>query len=331
MPTMAVRNDSGRWRRRAISIPLLLVAAAASPLAVLLSPLLAVLDGLTGRTTARAALFLSWYLLCELLGLLACVLAWAGSGGGRDRDRLIRWSHIMQRRWAAALTDGLVWLFDLQLRVEGQEETRGGPLLLLVRHASMADTVLPMMLVALPNRYRARYVLKAELQWDPCLDVVGHRLPNAFIRRGDGASEIDAIAALGRDLPGDGLVVLFPEGSRFSPRKQARRVADLQSRRDPLLAEARALKHTLPPRSGGALGLVDAAPGVDVAFCAHTGLDGIRRMSDLTNGALLRRTVRVRFWRVPAARIPQGFAARRRWLFAQWGEIDAWIDAARRV
>ena len=41
-----------------------------------------------------------------------------------------------------------------------------------------------------------------ELLWDPCLDVVGQRLPNVFVRRGDGdgASEIAAVRAPAADL-----------------------------------------------------------------------------------------------------------------------------------
>ena len=40
------------------------------------------------------------------------------------------------------------------------------------------------MIVAREARIRLRYVLKHELRWDPCLDIVGWRLPNAFVRRG---------------------------------------------------------------------------------------------------------------------------------------------------
>ena len=53
----------------------------------------------------------------------------------------------------------------------------------------MGDTVLPVVFFALPTGVRLRYVLKRELLFDPCLDIVGQRLPNYFARRGAGATE----------------------------------------------------------------------------------------------------------------------------------------------
>jgi len=38
------------------------------------------------------------------------------------------------------------------------------------------------------------------------------------------------------------------------------------------------------------------------------------------------RQVNVRFWRVPADRIPEDPDARERWLFDQWSRIDAWLS-----
>jgi 1-acyl-sn-glycerol-3-phosphate acyltransferase len=86
--------------------------------------------------------------------------------------------------------------------------------IVLMRHASLADSLLPAVLLG-TRGLRLRYVLKRELLWDPCLDVVGQRLPNAFIRRGSGESdaEIDAIRALGRDLGDDEGVLIYPEGA----------------------------------------------------------------------------------------------------------------------
>ncbi|MDC0708578.1 hypothetical protein POL68_08865 [Stigmatella sp. ncwal1] len=48
------------------------------------------------------------------------------------------------------------------------------------------------------RRGQLKYVLKRELLWDPCLDVVGRRLPNVFVERsGDrGKAEIEAVATL---------------------------------------------------------------------------------------------------------------------------------------
>ena len=92
--------------------------------------------------------------------------------------------------------------------VEGAELGENGPYHLFIRHASVADTVLAVGFLCAPYRMRLRYVLKHELLWDPCLDIVGLRIPNAFVKRGSGDSEaeIEKVRALAKDLgPKDGL------------------------------------------------------------------------------------------------------------------------------
>jgi len=42
-------------------------------------------------------------------------------------------------------------------------------------------------------------------------------------------------------------------------------------------------------------------------------------------GALVGATIRVRFWRVPAADIPIGDDARIQWLYEHWQRIDDWV------
>jgi hypothetical protein len=54
----------------------------------------------------------------------------------------------------------------------------------MLRHASIGDTLLASALVGRPHGiFWLRYVLKRELLWDPCLDVVGNRLPHVFVDR----------------------------------------------------------------------------------------------------------------------------------------------------
>ena len=197
-----------------------------------------------------------------------------------------------------------------------------------MRHASVLDTLLPAAIVSRRTGLRLRYVMKRELLWDPCLDVVGQRLPNAFVRRGRGgaAEEIERVCELARDLgPRDG-VLLYPEGTRFSAARRERVLARLAASADAKhLERARALHHVLPPRLGGALALLDAAPGVDVAIGAHAGLEPLRTLADLWSGALLGRRIELAFWRIPAASIPTGRADRVEWLYDQWQRVDAWL------
>ena len=58
------------------------------------------------------------------------------------------------------------------------------PILVVSRHASLIDTLLPGRYVTQPFGIRLRYVLKSELLVDPALDIAGNRLPNVFVDRG---------------------------------------------------------------------------------------------------------------------------------------------------
>lgn len=322
-------EDPHRRRRRLLSISAFgLLTALALALLPIVLPLALIRDLVVRSRLAwvRCCLLLSWYVLCESWGVLAALGLWVAYPL-LGRERFAQLTVLLQRRWTSALTRGILVLFSMRLEVEGARCVERGPLILLARHASVADTLLPMWIVAGPNRYAPRYVLKQELRWDPCLDIVGHWIPNAFIRRGDGQSEIERIGRLGEGLEPDGLVVLFPEGTRFSPRGLERRLAELRDRDDILLGQAAQLRRCLPPRSGGALALLERAPGVDVAILAHVGLDSLRTIGDIFDGALIERRIRVGLWRVPAADIPTDSAGRRQWLFSQWAEIDEWIAA----
>jgi len=76
--------------------------------------------------------------------------------------------------------------------------------------------------------------------------------------------------------------------------------------------------------------LLSARPDADVLFCAHVGLDGIQSFGRFANGALVHRTIRLVYWRVPAAEIPPDRDAQIDWLFEQWRRVDAWVDTHRK-
>ncbi|MAC29776.1 MAG: hypothetical protein CMH59_25405, partial [Myxococcales bacterium] len=199
---------------------------------------------------------------------------------------------------------------------------------LALRHASLADSLLPAALVTGPHGLRLAYVLKKELLVDPCLDVVGHRIPNHFVDRAQPTeADLEAIGALLRDADTESGAILFPEGTRFSSKKRARVLRRLEEKGSPHLAAARALRHTLPPRLGGLAALLDANPRADVVFCAHVGLEGFATFADLLSGEVVGRTLAVRFWRVPARAIPEEREARLRWLYDQWAEVDRFVGA----
>jgi 1-acyl-sn-glycerol-3-phosphate acyltransferase len=323
-----------RWGRRFITIPtyLLLTVATLALLPALL--LMAVMVDAVRRSRwalARAVSYLAFYLLCETLGLFASLLAWVASGvwAGGSHERYASWNLALQRAWSAALFRGAVFIYGLKLELEEEGASEAGPLLVLVRHVSVADTLLPAVLLS--NRYgwKLRYVMKRELLWDPCLDVVGQRLPNVFVRRdsADTAAEIATIRELARGLGADEGVLIYPEGTRFTPQKRERVLARLAGSADPaLLGRARALRHVLPPRLGGPMALLEECEGTDLLFVAHVGFEGIRSLGDLWSGRPIGRRVGARIWRIPAAAVPRDREACIDWLYEQWETIDAWID-----
>lgn len=329
-------NRGRRWGRRLITIPVVVIAwslfTALLPVAV---PLLAVADLLVPPrrwARCRAVVALWWVLCCEVLGLIGAFWLWCVHVVRRDAGAFHDRNAALQRWWTETLFRGAVRIFGMGVTIEGGDATLPPPYLLFARHCSVVDTLLAAHVIANRHRIVFRYVLKQELLWDPCLDVVGGRLTNAFVARGRALhdADIEAVRALARDLgPSEG-VLIFPEGTRFEPAKLARAVARLSERAAPDIVERAArLRHVMPPRPGGSLALIDTAPELDVVFFAHTGLERTTALRDFWRGGLIGTTIHVRIHRVPATDIPRDDAQRLAWLFDQWLDVDRWIESVR--
>jgi 1-acyl-sn-glycerol-3-phosphate acyltransferase len=213
------------------------------------------------------------------------------------------------------------FLFSIRIEFdEGSARLSEGPYVVMMRHASMVDTLLPAALIAGPHRMHLRYVLKAELLADPCLDVAGNRLPNVFVRRGRRGADIPAVAALADDLGREDAILIYPEGTRFTPDKLTRLQASANQR---LAKVAGRLSHTLPPRPGGAAALAQA--GHDVVFLVHRGLEGLAGVRDILGGALIGARVKAEAWRVVAVDVDLEFVDE--WLVDQWQRVDQWVAA----
>ena len=319
--------------RRAATVPAALLGGLLAPLFLLPGLLLALAaDALRrrGLVATRAVAFGAVFLLSEAGGLIAAGAIWlaAGPWTGKPPEHWLQANFRLQCLWARALFGAARRIFALKVQVdEGQARLGRGPLLLFARHASILDTLLPAVFVSARHRLRLRTVLKRELLADPCLDVVGNRLPNVFVRRGSERpeAEIASIAALGRDLALDEGVLIYPEGTRFTPARREQALARLAAAGDGARRRrAEALRSVLPPRSAGPLALLEAAPEADVVFLAHVGLEGL-----VTPGDALRhlagRRLALCFWRVPCSRIPESREARLAWLDAEWARLDAWV------
>jgi 1-acyl-sn-glycerol-3-phosphate acyltransferase len=280
----------------------------------------------------RLVAFLAVYLGCEAIGLVAAFGLWLRErlrpgGEGWAGERSLAAHRRLQAWWAGTLFAAARRILAFEVRVTGSEAIAPGPALVFMRHASIVDTLIPAHALAGPAGLRLRYVLKHELLWDPCLDVVGHRLPNVFVARNasDSAAEIARVAELARGLGARDGVLIYPEGTRFTPAKRARILARLSTDRPELYARARSLAHVLPPKLGGATVLLDAAPDADVLFVAHVGFEGLTGVSRLLDGSLVGRRVEVGVWRVRRDAIPEEPDKRVAWLFDEWARLDAWI------
>jgi 1-acyl-sn-glycerol-3-phosphate acyltransferase len=314
----------------AVNLPLLLiVAAAASP-------------WLPGRWRALRLLWfgLVWLVL-ESVALSACLALWVASGfGDRLRSDPFQERHYAVMRWFLATLVGVASsAFRLRVEVEEPEPTPAEaearlarPVIVLSRHAGPGDSFL--LVHHLLNRYRRRprIVLKAALQFDPGLDVVVNRLPNAFVspKRGADTLILQAIERLAAGLGPTGALVIFPEGANFTPRRRLRAIRRLEHRAmAEEAARARAMRYLLPPRPGGALAAIGAAPTADVIFVAHTGLEDLSTVGDLWSGLPMEQSIKARWWRVPRTEVPAGREAQTRWLYDWWARIDAWIGENR--
>lgn len=309
--------------RRVRTVPALLAGAVAltatAPLWLVVS---ALADGVRGRrrlpTTRLLAFGWCWaWLETAGVGLAAGLWLTGRRGDVGAHYRLQRW-------WAARLMGALRATTGLRMEAADAAEMQPGPVVLLCRHASLADSLVSAWVITSVARMEPRYVLKRELLMDPCLDVVGNRLPNHFLDRdaADSAAELDALRRLASGLGSNQVAVIFPEGTRASATKRARALEKI-CERDPARAERlKALRHVNPPRPAGTAALLEGCPEADVVLAWHVGFDGMDSF-----GRILQRLARpvrpVRFHtrRVPRREVPSG-AGFVDWLDTEWLRID---------
>lgn len=326
---------TGALRRRLKTIPTfigtLIVMLAIAPVAL---PLLVIVDAalwLASRKHwmgVRLYCFALVYLIAEAVGLVALGGVWLMAGFGRSADPLTRWTFAIQQAWAGTLLAAAKGIFGFRLKVSNEEAAGPGPIILMVRHASIVDNLLPAVLVSSRHQIQLKYVLKRELLSDPCLDVAGNRLQNYFVQRGsaDSQAELSAIHHLAAGLGVNDGVLIYPEGTRFSKAKRLRALQNLGDSGSKLFDKAKELQHVLPPRIGGPLALLDSARESDVVILTHRGFEGFAHLRDIWSGGLVGTTVEAEFWRIPREQIPDHRSGQIIWLYETWKRIDDWID-----
>ncbi len=333
MPTHTERPSLlTTWVRRAVTIPVFLggwlVAWVAS---LMVLPLLAISD-IARRSRfamARAWLMLLVYLTAEAVGIVASGWLWLRHRGGGEA--YLEGNHRLERWWAMTQLNLGRKIFNIGLEVEGEEALDGPPYIMFIRHVSVIDNLIPVAFASDRRGTRLRWVLNRSLLRDACVDIVGYRLPNCFVRGGtnDSGAEIERVRRLAAEMPDSEALVMYPEGTLFSPAKRERVLKKLrESGETELVARAAEMQYVLPPRFGGTLALLEARPGTDIVFCSHSGLDRATRRADIASGALIGARMRVVFWRVAAADVPTTDGARKTWMLDQWERVDAFVALA---
>lgn len=322
------RSVVARLRRRSVSVPALLLATCVLTLgAPVWLPVAIVADLVRGRRRLPIARLLAFgvcWTWLETAGVARAIGHWVT---GRARNE--RANYALMRWWADALMRSLELTVGIEPRVEGVEALAGGNAIVLARHASLADSLLSAWAVRGRADVWPRYVLKRELLFDPCLDIVGLRVPNHFLDRSSGdVAELDALRSLAVGVGPGIAAVIFAEGTRANDDKRERALARIGERDADRAARLGALRRLLPPRPAGSQALLEGAPDADVVLAWHTGFDGLDSF-----GGMLRRLARplppVRFVmrRVPRSEIPDGDAFER-WLDERWLEMDRSVDGA---
>ncbi|HEY3958193.1 MAG TPA: 1-acyl-sn-glycerol-3-phosphate acyltransferase [Streptosporangiaceae bacterium] len=338
-----------RLIRRLVLAPLIVVIALAM---IVLFPLLALVAAAFGlvrrsRPGRMRGLRLLWFavvwLAAETLALFTCLGLWVASGfGGRLHTEPYASRHYAVMRWflglmyrAGTATFGVqVEVAEPDLTAEERIARLARPVIVLSRHAGPGDSFLLVHHLLSVYQRRPRVVMKAALQLDPGVDVVGNRLPNVFVSRrrsGEGVF-VEEIRRLAGGLEPDGALVIFPEGGNWTPGRWQRAIARLERKGRPdLAARAEEMPNVLAPRTGGVLAAISACPTADVIFVAHAGLDRLVSVADIWHGLPVDQVVRARWWRVPHDQVPRDaeHEAQVRWLYDWWQLIDEWISEHR--
>jgi 1-acyl-sn-glycerol-3-phosphate acyltransferase len=315
-----------------------------STVCLVLSPLLlavaAVAAGVTGRPQPLLfTKFLIAYLARELAVLVACGALWLAFGlTGQMRSRRSQRLHLGLLRWFVhGLAQRVLTLLRIDIApshdpVAAAALARDRPLLFFSRHAGPGDTVLLIDQLLSSYDRAPRVVFKQTLTIDPCVDLIGHRMPHAVLDTSDAEDCEAQIHDVASDLGPRGVLVLFPEGGNFTT--QRRRQALRSLRRKGLRREAAAgeqMSHMLPPRPTGALAALRGNPEADVIFAAHTGLGLAAFPRELWRETPIGRTLRTRMWLAPAAERPEGDEAITEWLYDWWKRLDSWVEGQGEV
>jgi len=284
-----------RLVRRALTVPGTFVLAGGAVLLLPVTLLLGVLHdlahpGFRGRAV-RSVIVVTVFLMIESWAILALGSMWLRAGAGRRiRQPGVQREHYELVHLYLDRCFGLVRrLLGVRVELAGVEPSTllNRPLLVFCRHAGVGDSLLIVHALMRQFDREPRIVLKDLLQWAPAIDIALNRLPATWISApaqpppgpvppttrevgtpaGPPAADTTAdraqtsIGELATGLDGNDAMVIFPEGGNFTPHRWTRAVDRLRKEgRRRHARQAELMRNVLPPRPGGVLAALDAAP-----------------------------------------------------------------------
>lgn len=285
-------------------------------------PMVLVVDVLRAKWRMPLCRFTFFALLwawMETLGIIGAASLWCV---GKAKNQNL--NYRLQAWWTRGVVASLRWTVGLRINVEGAPVPGGGPYIAVCRHASLADSVMSAWVFVTHSQLRPRYVLKQELKMDPCLDVVGHRLPNYFVDRKatNVASELLGIEKMAEALTVGDVAVIFPEGTRANAQKRSTALDKMRDRSPERYERLHKLKYLLPPKPAGFAALLAAVPQATVVTMWHSGFDGMDTFKGIVR-QLAKSAVHVHVKIVEHQRstVATGEALIS-WLDAQWAAMD---------
>lgn len=320
-----------RYARRSITLPLTAVGAVVG---VVLAPLTLAIAALLDRgrpwQRVRLVVLITGGLFIELIGVLGSFLVWILTGFGLFRNQ--EWTWRMHRPLMAVYTSTLIWfivrVLGTHIEWRSRNDELDGPIVLLARHTSFFDALIPATVLARHHRRVPHHVLTAGLRYLPCIDLVGHRFPNRFIRRtpGDGSVELVEIERLGGWVNDRSAALIFPEGTFRDPRRFERAIARLRQRHPELAEQASTFEHVLPPRPQGSFALTQGAPDADIVVCVNTGLEPFSTLDEIKTSLVATRPIIVETWTIPRSEVPDTAEEFNVWLIGVYAQIDQWVS-----
>lgn len=324
------------WIRLFIVTPIVFVGCG---LVTLLSPILHVILALVDlvdrkhwRFSRMGGLAIA---LCvtEFLGLIAVFILWVSAGFGLAiRTELFQHAHNRVFGWWLELvTRALCFYLDFDFEIQTTERVTG-PVLTFARHAGPGDSLLLARTVIRDYRRQLRMLGTTKLLWDPLFDHLLRRMPYHFCDQNprNAASDLVAITEMSASMDADSVLIIFPEGGNWTPKRWAEAIDRLEERgMHDRAVRAAGMRNVLPPRSAGAVAALSARPDLSVVFVAHAGLEDLISLGEIWRQIPLRRQVTGAYWSVPSETIPSDRASLSPWLFDQWELVDKWITEHR--